>query len=94
MAPKVFLRSIDQRTIDKVKRSRAESLVGQLLAIKLSPFEYQRVRIRPADEIESSPNSYIPFGLEPLIDDQIGVFSQIPALPGQIRFRAVKAVQF
>jgi len=90
MAAKVFLISADQRKTDKVKRSRAESLVRQLLAFKVSAFVYQMVRVRPANE--QTPNhapKYIPWGLEPFIDPVLGVIERAPVLPNQVRFRHV-----
>ena len=90
MAAKVFLISADQRKTDKVKRSVAEYLVRQLLAVKESAFVYRRVCVRPAEEQASNPlPTYIPWGLEPLLDARMGVIEQIPTLPNQVRFRHV-----
>jgi len=89
MAAKVFLISADQRKTDKVKRSRAESLVRQLLAFKVSAFVYQMVRVRSAHEQTSNHTpAYIPWGLEPFIDPLLGVKEQVPILANQVRFRA------
>ena len=91
MAAKVFLRSVDQKTVYKVKRSRADSLVRRLLAIQVSRYLYQLVRVKASEEIDpAQPNNYIPWGLEPSIDARIGVIVQAPILEGQVRFRPVE----
>ena len=90
MAAKVFLISADQRNTDKVKRSVAECLVRQLLAVKESAFVYRRIRVRPAGEQSAnSTPKHIPWGLEPSIDARLGLIVQVPALPNQVRFRHV-----
>lgn len=95
MAAKVFIQSVDRRSIEKAKRCKAENLVRQLLAVQVSRYLYQRLRIKPTDEITANPSkSYIPFGLEPSIDSQIGVIVKVPALPGQVRFRAIQSCEY
>jgi hypothetical protein len=111
MAAKVFIRSADRRSTDKVKRSVADYLVRQLLAVQVSRYLYQRLQIKPTEEViaapseSSGPSESVGMGKlkwEPPKNKrnqkmhpwaQIGVFSQIPALPGQVRFRAIRAEQ-
>lgn len=58
MAAKVFIQSVDRRSITKAKRSRAENLVRQLLAVQVSRYLYRLLRIKPAGEVIPQPALY------------------------------------
>lgn len=81
----------------RIKKSGGQSLVRQGLAIWLIEnvllrMLATRARSNPMGHtLKSTPNcgraTYIPDKLPANIDAQLGVLVQIPALPGQIRFR-------
>lgn len=67
-----------------IRRNLAEWVISNLVL-------RMRRELNPtrAVDVLPKPETYIPFGLEPLIDARIGVIDLSPALPNQSRFRHV-----
>lgn len=62
MAAKVGLLSENQRSSEipaqRVRRAVADYLVRRLLAVQVAKYLYQRVKIRPAEQVIASPSNY------------------------------------
>lgn len=77
--PLKFVKRSDGQT--QVRRGMAAWVIKNVL-LQLAP--PRRATKEPLQRAE-----YIPFGLEPLIDAELGVMDMSPILPGQIRFRGM-----
>lgn len=98
MASKVSVLGYSQNSTDqpnrRIKRSGAYSLVRRQVADWITEPYLLRMReeaiaVRAVDLLPKQA-PYIPFGLDPSIDAQLGTIPQFPVLTNQVRFRHIQ----